>query len=408
MAQYINVKDKVGKILEKYPETLEVFVVNGFEQLKNPVFRKTMANSVTLETALKMKKVNVDLFCEKLEDAIRQEREGIDQTLREEGSFAQGDVRIEGVLPCPIRIPLLENFTKELEKIQPTLDKKIGYDLRAASMGMDWIKEQVVQGKEELLPDMMLSAGFDLFFDKKYMGQFNDKGIFCAPDVEFNRDFCNDNIDLRDPKKEYSIIGVVPAIIMVNERLLGGRKMPQGWEDILSPEFENTLALPMHDLDLFNAVIIHIYKMYGEEGINNLARSFQKSLHPAQMVKSKGLLAQSAEPVISISPYFFTQMLPENGPIKPVWPKEGAIVSPIFLIAKKGKKELKPFLDYFLSKEVGEIFSANGKFPSTNRHVDNKLTSEQSFCWVGWDYIHDNNIGEILEHCEAVFKKLVQ
>lgn len=306
MAQYINVKDKVGEILEKYPETLEVFVINGFEQLKNPTLRKAMANSVTLETALKMKKVNAELFCEKLEDAIRQEREGIDQTLREEGSFAQGDVRIEGVLPCPIRIPLLENFTKELEKIQPTLDKKIGYDLRAASMGMDWIKEQVVQGKEELLPDMMLSAGFDLFFDKKYMGQFNDKGIFCAPDVEFNRDFCNDNIDLRDPKKEYSIIGVVPAIIMVNERLLGGRKMPQGWEDILSPEFENTLALPMHDLDLFNAVIIHIYKMYAEEGINNLARSFQKSLHPAQMVKSKGLLAQSAEPVISISPYFFT------------------------------------------------------------------------------------------------------
>ncbi|MDO4794098.1 MAG: ABC transporter substrate-binding protein [Filifactor alocis] len=408
MAKYINVKDKVGEILEKYPETLEVFVINGFEQLKNPALRKAMANSVTLETALKMKKVNADLFCEKLEDAIRQEREGIDQTLREEGSFAQGDVRIEGVLPCPIRIPLLENFTKELERIQPTLDKKIGYDLRAASMGMDWIKEQVVQGKEELLPDMMLSAGFDLFFDKKYMGQFNDKGIFCAPDVEFNHDFCNDNIDLRDPKKEYSIIGVVPAIIMVNERLLDGRKMPQGWEDILSPEFENTLALPMHDLDLFNAVIIHIYKIYGEEGIHNLARSFQKSLHPAQMVKSKGLLAQSAEPVISISPYFFTQMLPENGPIKPVWPKEGAIVSPIFLIAKKGKKELKPFLDYFLSKEVGEIFSANGKFPSTNPHVDNKLTSEQGFCWVGWDYIHDNNVGEILERCEAVFKELVQ
>ncbi|MFC4804670.1 ABC transporter substrate-binding protein [Filifactor villosus] len=408
MARYINVKDKVGEILEKYPETLEVFVVNGFEQLKNPTLRKAMANSVTLETALKMKKVNAELFCEKLEDAIRQEREGIDQTLREEGSFAQGDVRIEGVLPCPIRIPLLENFTKELEKIQPTLDKKIGYDLRAASMGMDWIKEQVVQGKEELLPDMMLSAGFDLFFDKKYMGQFNDKGIFCAPDVEFNRDFCNDNIDLRDPKKEYSIIGVVPAIIMVNERLLGGRKMPQGWEDILSPEFENTLALPMHDLDLFNAVIIHIYKMYAEEGINNLARSFQKSLHPAQMVKSKGLLAQSAEPVISISPYFFTQILPENGPIKPVWPKEGAIVSPIFLIAKKEKEELKPFLDYFLSKEVGEIFSANGKFPSTNCHVDNKLTGDQGFCWVGWDYIHDNNVGEILERCEAVFKELVQ
>ena len=407
MTKYINLQDKIARILEQYPETLEVFLINGFEQLKNPVMRKTMANSVTLEMALKMKKVNAEIFVEKLEDAISQEREGIDQTLREEGSFAEGDIRIEGVLPCPIRIPLLESFTGELERLQKNTDKKIGYDLRSASMGLGWIKQQVAEGKVDKLPDMMLSAGFDLFFDKKYMGRFKDQGVFTTKMKGFHTDFCNERVDLRDPKEEYAIIGVVPAIIMVNENLLGDRKMPTGWADILEPEFENTMALPMHDLDLFNAVILHIYKMFGEEGIHKLARSFKKSLHPAQMVKTKGILGESVDPVISISPYFFTQMLPENGPVKPIWPKEGAIISPIFLIAKADKPEVEPFLDYFMSKEVGEVFAGGGKFPSTHPEVDNKLAKDQGFVWVGWDFIHGNDIGAILAHAEGVFKELV-
>lgn len=407
MSTYFNMHDKIATILDNYPETLEVFIINGFEQLKNPVMRKAMAGTITLEMALKAKKINPEIFCEKLEDAIKQEREGIDQTLREEGSFAEGDIRIEGVLPCPIRIPLMENFGANLEELKKTTDKSIGYDLRSASMGLDWIKAQVEKGDVDELPDMMLSAGFDLFFDKKYMGQFKDQGVFATERSEFNKDFANDRVDLRDPKGEYTIIGVVPAIIMVNEKLLGDRKMPTSWADILEPEFENTMALPMSDLDLFNAVILHIYKMFGEEGIHKLARSFKKSLHPAQMVKAKGISEESADPVISISPYFFTQMLPENGPVKPVWPKEGAIISPIFLIAKKDKEEIKPFLKYFMSKEVGTIFSGGGKFPSTNPEVDNKLSPDQKFVWIGWDFIHNNDIGALLAHCEGLFKDLV-
>ena len=272
MNNYFSLTDKVGDILDKYPETLEVFVANGFEQLKNPVMRKVMAGTITLEMALKMKKVNPEIFAQKLIDTIQQEREGIDYTLREEGSFAEGDIRIEGVLPCPIRIPLMENFTAKLEEIKATSDKSIGYDLRSASMGIDWLKEQVKKGDENILPDVMLSAGFELFFDKKYMGQFAEDKIFMYPDVKFNKDFSNEKINLEDPKKQYFIIGVVPAIIMVNEKLLGDRPYPKCWADILKPEFENSLALPMKDLDLFNAVILHIHQKFGDEGVKNLAR----------------------------------------------------------------------------------------------------------------------------------------
>ena len=35
MNKYFDVKDKVYDITEKYPETIDIFAANGFEQLTN-------------------------------------------------------------------------------------------------------------------------------------------------------------------------------------------------------------------------------------------------------------------------------------------------------------------------------------------------------------------------------------
>lgn len=404
MNPYFDMKDKVYDITEKYPELIEVLASNGFEPLRNEMMRKTMGKGISLEMALKSKKINLELLEQKLVDTIEQNRVfAVDRSLAEDAAGAVGDVRIEGVLPCPIRIPLVEHFENFLRQQEKDTDFTVGYDLKSANLGIDWIVERVRSGKEEDLSEIFMSAGFDLFFDRELMGQFKEKGIFYVDAGEMNRDFANESIDLRDPKKQYAIAGVVPAIWMVNLEVLGDRPMPKTWADILKPEFENSVSLPIKDLDLFNALVIHIYKLFGEEGIRNLARSYQKSLHPAQMVKSK-TIGDNLAPAISIAPYFFTQMLSSNGPIRAVWPEDGAIISPIFLLAKKSKMDqIKPFVDYFMSQEVGEILSANGKFPSTNPKVNNHLTKDQKFIWVGWDFIHENDIGALIRHCETLF-----
>lgn len=59
-----------------------------------------------------------------------------------------------------------------------------------------------------------------------------------------------DGYDLKDPKGHYSMIGVVPAVFLVNLKDIGNRKIPRTWEDILSEEFENRVSLPVGDFDL--------------------------------------------------------------------------------------------------------------------------------------------------------------
>ena len=80
-----------------------------------------------------------------------------------------------------------------------------------------------------------------------------------------------------------------------------------------------------------------------------------------------------------------------------------------FLLAKKDKKELlKPVVDFFASKEVGEILSHNGKFPSVNPDVDNMISSDHKYMWIGWDYIKNNDIGQLIEKCEKIFNDTIE
>lgn len=109
MSNHLKVTDTIYDITEKYPETINFFVANGFDKMSNPIMRNTIGKTVTLEMALSMRKMNAEAFLAKLDEVIHQALPdagtGLAPMVKEDG----GDIRIEGVLPCPIRLPLMEN-----------------------------------------------------------------------------------------------------------------------------------------------------------------------------------------------------------------------------------------------------------------------------------------------------------
>jgi uncharacterized protein involved in response to NO len=50
---------KVGDVLDRYPQSLDVFVRHGFTPLRNPVLRKTMARVITIEQACRREGVEM-------------------------------------------------------------------------------------------------------------------------------------------------------------------------------------------------------------------------------------------------------------------------------------------------------------------------------------------------------------
>lgn len=404
MNKYFDIKDKVFDITEKYPETIDVFVANGFKPLANEAMRRTMGKTISLEMALKSKNINIEQFVERLVEVIEQNRVSEDEALVQKEQVEEADIRISGVLPCPVKVPLMDAFNSWMEEEGNKLNVTVSHDLKAAFQGIDWLREEIEKAEdEEDLPDLMISAGFELFFDRKLMGRFKEKGTFedMLSFEKLNEDFENEYISLREPDGHYSIIAVVPAVFLVNTEELEGMEMPKTWEDILKPEFENRVSLPTGDLDMFNAILVNIYKQYGKEGISRLKKALSISLHPSEMVKAH---RKKQKPIVTVIPYFFTKMARADGPMKAVWPEDGAIISPILLLAKKSKKNiLKPFVDFFTSKEVGEILAQKGSLPSTNPEVDNQIPKENKYMWLGWDYIKEVDIEQLINKCQKIF-----
>lgn len=407
--KYFDIKDTLFDITEKYEEAKELLISAGIDSIKDEEQRIRIGKRLTLEMALKMKKINVETFSKQLIGLLQAKENSIEE-LPEKTESEESDIRIEGILPCPVRVPLMESFQEWMKDHEEETDLKIGYELKAASMGVDWLKDSLEKSESaDVLADIFISAGFDLFFDKDLIGKYKSENVF--EDItgmdHYNKDFENDYMSLKDPDNEYSMIGVVPAVFLVNSEELNGRKMPTSWDDILGQEFENSVSLPIGDFDLFNAILLNIQNKYGDEGVKKLGKSLLQSMHPSEMVKSH--IKKSGKPVVTIMPYFFTKMTKRGGPMKAVWPSDGAIISPIFMLTKKeGKENLKPIVDFFGSVEVGEILSHNGRFPSVNPDVDNMISKEQKYMWYGWDNIKKNDIGKLIARCEKLFHESVQ
>ncbi|MDO4284273.1 MAG: ABC transporter substrate-binding protein [Eubacteriales bacterium] len=400
---YFSLSEKVFDVTERYPALIDLLADNGFEPLRSDTLRKTLGKTISLESALRSRHFDPALFEQRMVDVIEQDSSALLKALSPEaiGRSENAGIRISGILPCPIRVQLVEHLQRWIDEHQLSVD----CNLQAASMGVEHLRHEIAAAENAGdLSDLYLSAGFSVFFDRSIMGRFTDAGVFTdlTGYERLNRDFDNDRIDFKDPLHRFSIIGAVPAVFMVNEDQLAGRPRPERWSDLLRPEFENSLALPVRDLDLFNAVLLGIAAAYGEDGVRRLGRALHSDMHPAQMIQS-GNRRQNG-PAVTVMPYFFTQMAKESGPMKTVWPKDGAIASPIFLLTKVASGDrIQPLVDFLTSEATGRIFCAGGKFPTTNPGIDNGLSADQTFLWPGWDYLHAHDIGAVLAHAERIF-----
>ena len=391
----INIDDKIYDIVQQDENILEFLKANGFEKLANPAMLNIMGKQISLRTALNSKGINEDLFLENLNAFLQSKDEfNTDKSQIFKGYDAKKDVAVKGVLPCPIRVPLtdtIDDFIKSQKR-----DFDIFADLEPASNGIDSIVQDLSSDDSSKYPDIITTAGFEFFFGDRVKSLI-DRKIYVGEDREINSEFIEKNADLKDPKGNYNIMGIVPAVFIVNTKLLDGRKAPTSWEDLLSEDFAGRVSIPFMDLDLFNAIVLTIYSKFGMEGIKKLKRSYHQNLHPSQMVK-----ANKNEAIVSVAPYFFTTMIQDDSLVA-VWPTDGAIVSPIFMISKSYRDNVSAVNDYLHSKEIGEIFSFNGNFPSTNPMIDNKLKEDQKYMWVGWDFIYNNDIEKLIKEFTEMF-----
>ena len=407
----INPEMTVLEVTEKYPATIQALVDSGFPKMKDAAARKVQGKSLTLKAAASLRKMDAARLVDKLLTAARADIAPVaDVTLAQKEELEllpEGDIRLSGLLPCPVRIPLLEAVAALANRYRDEQGKTLGYSLQAASIGIDGLSSQLaaVKGPDDL-PEVFVSAGFESFFDHGSINKFKNEGIFTdvAPAGQ-NAAF--GDLKLRDPDGHFTMLGVVPAVFLVNGPALGDLPEPRSWEDLLKPFYEKRVALPVGDFDLFNGLLLNMHKRFGDDGVTALGRSMVANLHPSQTVGRFAGKAQT-QPAISIVPYFFSRMTMGSKAIRVVWPEDGAVICPIFMLVKESAKQDAALItDMMISTEMGEILAHRGLFPVLNPAVDNRLPEGAGFSWLGWDYIHQHDLGDLIPRLNKLFNDTV-
>ncbi|MFW5827243.1 MAG: ABC transporter substrate-binding protein, partial [Alkalispirochaeta sp.] len=292
----------------------------------------------------------------------------------------------------------------------------VEFDLQAAYTGTEWMEENLgAHPTAQDLPEVFLSAGFRLFFTDHRFRRLRREGAF-SDRTGWNQmnSFARAN-DLQDPEHRFSVVGVVPAVFMVNRTLLGDRKVPQSWAEVLTPEYENSLALPVGDFDLFDALLLGVHRSFGMAGVEQLARNMFQQMHPAQMVAGAGGAAGASgaggqpggQPLITIMPFFFTRTITESSPLIPVWPEDGALAAPILLVTRADRPEIQPLIDTIAGESMSRVLSKLGLFPSTHPHNDDFSPEEHPLQWPGWDQLLSDDLPVTLQRTTETFEAIV-
>ena len=253
-------------------------------------------------------------------------------------------------------------------------------------------------------PSVITGAGFTEFFEEEFIQRFVNEGYFQPLDYTKDLNTTYEGLDLKDPKGCYNIYSSFPYVFVVDERKLKNRPIPLSWEELLDKKYEKSIAVGHTEEDINEMVLLHTYKNFGEEGIKALARNINAPMETIEMAKAAGGNVDS-ESAIYIMPYFFAKATPKKDYLKVIWPKEGALLCPLYVMIKKHRESsLDKLINYLYSEDLGQEL-ANKYFPHVNKNVDNDIPSDGKLLWLGWDYIHEKNIITRVREIEEIFYK---
>jgi ABC-type Fe3+ transport system substrate-binding protein len=250
------------------------------------------------------------------------------------------------------------------------------------------------------LPEIMLAPGFNRFFYTEFVKRFRDRGYFeCVNTAKMMMKY--QEIHLNDPDGYYDIIGFNPLVFLVDKSNDPDLATPRQWSDLTKEEYQRRVAYRGHnDREFCEGILLNLYQQLGEEGIRKLGQSVKCRLHPSQMVKYAGSGLEEA-PAVSVIPYSFACMARLNQNVEIVWPKDGAILNPLVMLVKRNCKPAVNALAMELSDiQISSIFSNEGFYSVYHESDSSKIN--RNFRWVGWDFIKNHNLNDLLHDLNQI------
>jgi len=384
----------IQDIVKKYPETLDVFSNNGFEAFADEEVINELGAILKLKTALRAKKIGAEVFLNLLDEKIT-DAANTNNLLTSMVDNNSGKFNFVAQIPCGLKVPLERELQSVFQQVQKNSEESINYYTGACCNDLLHLNEWIPHFMNiDEVPDMVLTKGYH-FFNKNFIERFIKPGYFVTPQSQMINNQMT-GIDIVDKEENYHVVGLTTNVMVVDKSRLGDLPLPRTWGDLLKPEYERKVLMNTYGDTFSDVVLLNIYKEFGDAGIEALGRAIHSGSHASQMIK--GMASRKADvPPIYIMSHFFANAISNSDNIEIVWPEDGALVMPLFFMVKADKAEkLKELIDFVSSSRFGQL-CADAYFPSLHPDVKNKLAANAKFKWLGWDFIKENDIEELVE-----------
>jgi ABC-type Fe3+ transport system substrate-binding protein len=385
------------QIAEKNDKLIAVFEKQGLGSYFKPENLAKIGRYTRLNTLLKSNNIAAESFIAVLNEMLAEKENAAAPNMQK-----QENLHFAAMLPCGLRNPFKEfseaflNDNNDLfDDLNYLIEGNVNHELSYYPL-LDSIKDA------HELPDIIMASDVNNFFHRPFIDRFIKNDVFESY-VPFQPNSYLENSGYADPNKHFTMFTANMLVMVVDKNKLGKRKMPEEWSDLLAPEFENDIIMRGEDNFFCNAVLLPFFKDKGMDAIKILAKNIKSGQHPAEMVKLAGADKKEGA-AIYIMPYFFSKRI-KNKNVEVIWPRDGAIASPVFLLVKKSKiQEHKVLLDFLLSKDTAEMLIGRF-FPATHPEVSHNSFPE-NVKWLGWDFLNHYDIGKLKDEIRDEFMKI--
>ena len=268
------------------------------------------------------------------------------------------------------------------------------------------------------LPDVIGGMGFGEFFGQQFIERHVRGGLFEPVTYPRSPIPLFAGVDLTDSSRSYHIFGGTAFDMLVDMRKLEGRPVPRTWADLLDPCYRDMVVCGFNIDDINEVFLLYYYRFFGLDGVAAFADNLAAPVDTLDMMRTS--LRTSNCHAILLLPHFFMSAAPQEEWLVPVWPEDGALLVPYFLLAKHTDEErVRDILDFFFGENVGKN-SDEGAVRADGHPADlpAALTSKKAFHvyshglepvfedrrfkWLGWDWLLEHDIVETMHEIDAI------
>lgn len=285
---------------------------------------------------------------------------------------------------------LKELMMQNAHRIKKNKGQNITFKVVLPSEANYMSRKLIDTNKVEYLPDIITNIGFEQMFNNEFVEKFIRKGAFKSKNNNYvNKDFTE--AGCIDPEGIYEIFAATPYVFLIDKNKLGNKPIPRKMEDILKDCYRNQIIVNGEKGKISCVLLLYIFKEFGMEGIVRLKLNVKDTWHGAKMAWISGNNSEDGA-AIYIIPWIFAKACPRLKSTMIIWPEDGAIISPMFLISKESLDPTSEELYHIITgRDFGNI-SAKSFYLSASPFVHNDIPKNSKIKWLGWNFIRENDI----------------